>query len=155
MRSWSAWLAAGPFALACLFGCGPTLLLPGGELSGPTEPPPSDWAFSDEVSTIQLETRPSDPYSVNIWAVGLGDRLYVHAGANRSRWVENLLADPSARVRVEGKLYPMAAARVVEAAEFAAFADAYEKKYGMRPRNENVADVYLFRLEGRRLEGRT
>ena len=142
-------MAAGPFALACLLGCGPTLLIPGGELSGPVEASPGDWAFSDEVSTIQLETRPSEPYSVNIWAVGIGDRLYVHAGANRSRWVENILADPQVRVRVAGKLYPMTAVRVEDPAEFATFADAYKKKYGTRPRNENVAEVYLYRLGAR------
>lgn len=149
MKSWSAWLAAGPFALACLFGCGPTLLLPGGELSGPVAETPEDWSFSDEISTIQLETRPTDPYSVNIWAVGIGDRLYVHAGANRSRWVENLIADPLARVRVGGTIHPVVATRVEDPAEFAAFADAYQKKYGMRPRNENVAEVYLYRLDAR------
>ncbi len=142
-------MAAGPFALACLLGCGPTLLIPGGELSGPVEASPENWAFSDEVSTIQLETRPANPYSVNIWAVGIGDRLYVHAGANRSRWVENILADPRVRVRVAGKLYPLTAVRVEDPAEFATFADAYKKKYGTRPRNENVAEVYLYRLGAR------
>ena len=149
MKSWSAWMAAGPFALACLLGCGPVLLMPGGELSGPVEAAPSDWSFSDEISTIQLETRPADPYSINIWAVGLRDRLYVHAGANRSRWVEHLMADPLVRARVGGKLYPLAATRVETAEEFAAFADAYQKKYGLRPRNENVSEVYLYRLEAR------
>ncbi len=142
-------MAAGPFALACLLGCGPTLLIPGGELSGPVEASPENWAFSDEVSTIQLETRPANPYSVNIWAVGIGARLYVHAGANRSRWVENILADPRVRVRVAGKLYPLTAVRVEDPAEFATFADAYKKKYGTRPRNENVAEVYLYRLGAR------
>ena len=142
-------MAAGPFALACLLGCGPTLLIPGGELTGPVEASPENWTFSDEVSTIQLETRPADPYSVNIWAVGIGDRLYVHAGANRSRWVENILADPRVRVRVAGKLYPLTAVRVEDPAEFATFADAYKKKYGTRPRNENVAEVYLYRLGAR------
>ena len=142
-------MAAGPFALACLLGCGPTLLIPGGELSGPVEALPENWTFSDEVSTIQLETRPLDPYSVNIWAVGIGDRLYVHAGANRSRWVENILADPRVRVRVAGKLYPLTAVRVEDPAEFATFADAYKKKYGTRPRNENATLVYLYRLGAR------
>lgn len=142
-------MAAGPFALACLFGCGPILLLPGGQLSGPVEALPADWSFSDEVSTVQVETRPSDPYSINIWAVGLGSHLYIHAGANRSRWVENLMADPLVRVRIAGKIYPLTAVRVEDPAEFATFADAYKKKYGTRPRNENVAEVYLYRLGAR------
>jgi hypothetical protein len=43
----------------------------------------------------------------------------------------------------------MATIRVEDAAEFASFADAYEKKYGMRPRNENVSEVYLYRLGAR------
>ncbi len=57
-------------AMSSLFlvaGCGPFLLLPGGKLGGATAPAPSDWAFADEVNTAQLETRPEDPYSVNIW----------------------------------------------------------------------------------------
>ena len=142
-------MAAGPFAIACLLGCGPILLLPGGELSGPVEAVPADWSFSDEVSTVQVETRPSDPYSINIWAVALGPHLYIHAGANRSRWVENLLVDPLVRVRIAGKIYPLTATRVEDAAEFATFAGAYKKKYGTRPRNENVAEVYLYRLGAR------
>lgn len=149
MKSWSAWLAAGPFALACLLGCGPTLLLPGGKLSGPERAIPADWSIAADVSTIQLETRPSDAYSVNIWAVGIGNRLYVHAGANRARWVEHLIADPLARVRISGDVYPLTAVRVEDAEEFADFADAYEKKYGTRPRNENVAEVYLYRMGAR------
>jgi len=148
LKSWSAWLAA-PFVLALLSGCGPTLLLPGGELSGPVEPIPADWAFAEAVSTVQLETKPAEPYSVNIWAVGIGNRLYVHAGTNRSQWVENLIADPQVRVRIEGKIYPLVASRVERPEEFADFADAYKKKYGVRPRNENVADVYLYRLDAR------
>lgn len=149
MKSWSAWLATGPFALTVLLGCGPVLLLPGGELSGPVEPAPTDWGFTDEISTIQLETRMAEPYSINIWAVGIGDRLYVHAGANRSRWVEHLVVDPLVRVRVAGKLHPLRASRVEDPAEFAEFAAAYEKKYGVRPRNEKVAEVYLYRLGAR------
>ncbi len=75
-----------------LLGCGPVLMLPGGELEGEVTSAPKDWSFSDETSTIQLETRPEDPYSVNIWAVSLGPALYVHAGANQSTWVEHMEA---------------------------------------------------------------
>jgi hypothetical protein len=38
---------------------------------------------------------------------------------------------------------------VTDEAEFKAFADAWEQKYDMRPRNENVTEVFVFRLEDR------
>ena len=132
--------------LPCFLACGPTLLLPGGALSGTSSPPPSDWAWTDEVSTIQLETRPEDPYSVNLWAVGIDQKLYVHAGANYSAWVENLEGDSTVRVRIDGKIYQLAASRVKDQKEFDIFSDAYESKYGTRPRNENVDEAYLFYL---------
>ncbi len=139
-------------AMSSLFlvaGCGPFLLLPGGKLEGTTAPGPSDWAFTDHVKTVQLETLPEDPYSVNIWVVGIEFLLYVHAGANRSRWVENIEANPEVRIRVEGRLYELRASRVEGQDEFARFSNAYEKKYGLRPRNESVKEAYLFRLEAR------
>lgn len=129
-----------------LVACGPTLLLPGGELDGEPAPAPTDWSFVRPISTIQLETRPADPYSVNVWAVGIGDALYVHAGTNRSAWIENMELDPRARVGIEGRLYDVKAARVTEAAEFSRFAERYAEKYGRRPRNENIDEIYLYRL---------
>ncbi len=139
-------------AVSSLFlvaGCGPFLLLPGGKLDGTTAPAPNDWSFSDKVKTVQIETRLEDPYSVNIWAVGMGPFLYVHAGTNRSRWVENMEADSDVRVRFKSTLYDVRASRVEGQDEFTQFSDAYEEKYGSRPRNENVAKAYLFRLEAR------
>lgn len=135
---------------AAIAGCGrPFLLLPGGALEGTTGPAPGSWSFTDEVSTVQLETRPADPYSVNIWATAAGEHLYVHAGANRSAWVEHLEADPDVRLRVGETIYELRAARVATQEEFDRFSDAYERKYGRRPRNENVAEAYLFRLAAR------
>jgi hypothetical protein len=86
---------------------------------------------------------------VNIWATAVGESLYVHAGTNRSAWVEHIEADPKVRLRVGDSIYELAAARVVEQAEFDRFSDAYEKKYGRRPRNENAGEAYLFRLAAR------
>lgn len=137
-------------ALALIFlmtACGrPFLILPGGELEGTVAVAPNDWEFLGEVKTVQLETRPEDPYSVNIWAIGLGSHVYVHAGANRSTWVEHMEANPSVRLRIEDLIYPLEATRVESQDEFDRFSDAYEKKYGSRPRNEVVSEVYLFRL---------
>ncbi len=135
---------------APLTGCGgPFVLFPGGALEGTTAATPDSWTFTDEVKTIQLETNPADPYSVNIWIVALEENLYVHAGANRATWVENMEADPNVRVGVNDAIYDLAAARVTDQAEFDRFSDAYEVKYGRRPRNENVTEAYLFRLRPR------
>ncbi len=130
-----------------LGGCGPFLLLPGGQLSGRITPVPGDWDFVQNVKTIQLETRPSDPYSVNIWVTAIGSSLYLHAGAKHSKWVGYIEDDPNVRVRIKDDLYELRATRVVDPNEFGRFADAYEAKFGVRPRNENVAEVYLMRLD--------
>ncbi len=135
---------------ASVAGCGgPFVILPGGALEGSTAVTPDSWSFTDEVDTVQLETRPADPYSVNVWVIALGDNLYVHAGDNRSTWVENMETDPSVRLRIDDSIYELLAARVENQEEFDRFSDAYEQKYGRRPGNENVAEAYLFRLSAR------
>ena len=143
-------LLLGLVSLLPLAGCNrPLLLLPGGALEGAPAAAPESWSFTDAVETVQLETRPGDPYSVNIWVIAMGESLYVHAGASRSAWVEHIEADPKVRLRVDESIYALAAARVDGQEEFDRFSDAYEKKYGRRPRNENVGEVYLFRLAAR------
>lgn len=131
-------------------GCGrPFVLFPGGALEGTPAAVPESWSFTDGVKTVQLETRPAEPYSVNIWLTAAGEQIYVHAGANRSAWVEHIEADPNVRLRVNESIYELSASRVEDQAEFDRFSAAYEKKYGRRPRNESVAEVYLFRLAAR------
>lgn len=143
-------LAAAMLLIVPNAGCsGPVVLLPGKALEGPTVAAPDDWSFTDAVKTVQLETAPADPYSVNIWVIAMGEHLYVHAGANRSKWVENLEADPNVRLRVDDSIYELTASRVGAQDEFDRFSDAYERKYGRRPRNENVGEAYLFRLAAR------
>lgn len=138
------------FWLVWIAGCGgPFTLLPGGALDGATAPLPESWAFTDEVDTVQLETRPADPYSVNIWVTAVADQLYVHAGANRAAWVEHIEGNPNVRLRVNDSIYELEAARVEAQEEFDRFSDAYERKYGRRPRNEDVTKAYLFRLSAR------
>jgi hypothetical protein len=135
---------------ASVAGCnGPFVILPGGALDGSTAPIPDSWSFTDEVDTVQLETRPADPYSVNVWVIAVGEHLYVHAGDNRSRWVENIETDPSVRLRIGDSIYELLAARVKDQEEFDRLSDAYEQKYGRRPGNENVTEAYLFRLSAR------
>ncbi len=136
--------------LALLLGAwGPFLIFPGGELEGSQTTPPASWEFMDAIATIQLETRAPEPYSVNIWITRVDDSLYIHAGANRAAWVEHIEANPRVRVKAGERIFSLRAARVQDAGEFARFSDAYEKKYDRRPRNENVAEVYLYGLSAR------
>lgn len=128
---------------------GPFVLLPGGPLEGEAAAVPGDWTFTEAVDTVQLETLPSDPYSVNIWVIALDQHLYVHAGTNRSTWVENMETDPNVRMQIEDRVYELAASRVESQDRFDRFADAYEEKYGRRPGNESVSEAYLFELRAR------
>ena len=133
-----------------LAGCnGPFVLLPGGALEGAKTPAPADWSFTADVDTVQLETLPSEPYSVNIWVIGLGEHLYVHAGTSRSTWVENMETDPNVRMKIEDSIYELSATRVESQEEFDRFSEAYEQKYGNPPRNGSVVEAYLFRLAAR------
>ena len=125
------------------------MMLPSGALEGNPTAVPADWTGVEVPEIVQFETNPADPYSVKIWAVPLGPNLYIHGGDNRARWVDHIDADPSVRMLVSDRLYDMSAVRVTDAAEFAAFSDAYESRYGRRPGNENVAEAYLFRLGAR------
>ena len=136
--------------LASCAGCGgPFVIFPGGVLEGPAVATPESWSFTDDTDTVQLETNPGDPYSVNIWVVAMDDHLYLHAGTNRATWVENLEADPDVRLRVNDPIYELAASRVDSQDEFDQFSDAYEQKYGLRPGNESAVEAYLFRLGAR------
>jgi len=127
---------------------GPLVMIPGGELSGPVEAVPDSWAFSDAHEDVQLETRPADPYSVNVWGVAAGDAFYV-AGSNENRWAGHIAANPAVRVRIDGTIYELAATPTDEAAELEAFLAAVKKKYDWEPDDEQRAGATLFRLEPR------
>ena len=134
--------------LLLLAGCS-YIPISGGELEGNVVSVPEDWSQLASISVIQLETNPADPYSVKLWVVAMNAFLYVHAGDNHTQWIENIEQNPDVRVLIEKSIYSLRAVQVRDMAEFKRFSDVYEKKYGMRPRNENIAEVYVFRLEHR------
>jgi hypothetical protein len=89
-------LLVAALALAC---GGPFLVLPGGELRGEVvSEPVEDWSFVSG-SFVDLETRPDDPYSVQLNYVVKAGKLYVDPAEGR-RWLEYIRADP--RVRSPG-----------------------------------------------------
>ena len=102
-------------------GCGgPMLVFPGGALSGEVvREPVTDWSFADD-SFVDLETRPKNPYSVELNYFVRDGKLYVDPKEGRT-WLEHLRADPRARVRFSGKVYPVTAVLVGKPGELPDF----------------------------------
>jgi len=133
-------------------GCGgPLVMIPGGKLSGTVQPVPSDWAFSDEFEDVQLETRPSNPYSVNIWGVADGDRFYIASGRGlESTWAKHIEADSNVRLRIGEQLYELRAVRTDDPQDRVRFLAAVKKKYdGFEPDEKQAAVSVLYYLESR------
>jgi hypothetical protein len=146
MRLLAALLALSiPFLVACE---GPTAVFAGGALTGPVESAPASFAFARDAGTVQLETRPEDPYSVNIACAVVGDALYVSAGDNKSQWVENMEADPRVRMRISGQIYPLRAERVTDDAEMRAFAEEWTKNSWARD-PMTLDEAWVYRLQAR------
>jgi len=120
-------------ASALCLGCGgPLLVIPGGELSGDVvQERVTDWSFvTDHV--IDLETRPDDPYSVELNYFVRDGLLYVDPAEGR-KWLENIRADPRVRARFGGRIYPLRAVLVGRPGELEGF-DADRFVYRLDPR---------------------
>lgn len=132
-----------------LWACGgPVATFPGGQLDGPVKPAPESFAFAQDAGTIQLETRPDDPYSVNIACAVVAGDLYISAGDYKARWVENMEANPLVRLRIEGEIYELKANRVTEDDEMQAFATEWTKNAWARDPT-TLDEVWVYRLEAR------
>lgn len=104
-----------------LVGCGgPFLMIPGGALRGEVVSEPiDDWSFVDD-AFVDVEFRPSDPYSVELNYFVKEGRLYIDPAEGR-RWLDYLREDPRVRVRFGDKIYELRAERVEDAAELVGF----------------------------------
>ena len=133
-------------ALACN---GPTGLLPGGKLDGEPRPVPTDWSTFGEYGTAQLETKPEEPYSVNIAYTILDGRVYLNAGATETEWVKNIAANPHVRLRIDGALYDLRAERVMDADEIAAFGEVWTSQSMFMRDPSELDEVWVYRLAAR------
>ena len=127
----------------------PVAMIPGGKLSGSVKQPPADWSFSVEFEEVQLETRPDDPYSVNLWGVGVGEVFYLAAGSADARWAGYIREDPRVRLRIGEDLYELMATLTEDEVELEAFLSALKRKYDFVPSEEQRAKAAVFRLERR------
>jgi len=102
-------------------GCGgPFLIIPGGRLSGEVvNDKITDWSFVED-SFVDLETRPGDPYSVELNYIVRDGKLYIDPAEGRS-WLDHIRADPNLRVRFGDKIYPVKALLVGKPGELEGF----------------------------------
>ena len=111
------------FAVTTLTACGgPFLIFPGGELQGElVNEQVTDWSFVTD-PFMDLETRPEEPYSVELNYIVKDGRLYIDPAEGR-RWLGYLRAEPRVRVRFGGKIYPLTAVLVGSPGELEGFSE--------------------------------
>lgn len=131
-------------------GCAEYLPISSGALKGVVASIPQQWEGVADDKIVQFETQAGEAYSVNLWVVEVSGFLHVFAGDNRANWVEDIEQNANVRLRAGNEIYELEAQRVSDADVFEQFAQAWEAKYGSRPRNENVTETYLYRLQARR-----
>jgi len=129
---------------------GPLGPIPGGAFKGSVDPTQNpDWSNLEKV--IELEIRPSRPWSLSIWNVVLDGELYLGsaAGAHR-RWPPVALADPRVRVRTHGHIYERRIERVTDPALCLRIGRALAERYDVTPPQDPEKDTtWYFRLAPR------
>ena len=123
----------------------PIVMIPGSSLSGEVKSKPEVWASVP--GTIQLETRPTDPYSVNIWTVTIGADLYV--ATRTAKWMNYIEADPAVRIRIHSDVYELKAHIVDDAAEMQRLAKQYHKIHDVDETESWLDDATAYRLDRR------
>lgn len=116
----------------------PIVMIPGGKLKGQVTPAPSTWSKVSDV--VQLEVQPSDPYSLNIWAVVSHGNL--HVATRAAKWVPMLEASTAVRVKIDGKVYELQADRLTESSDLEDIAKAYLDKYELDEPMQPETSVY-------------
>ena len=98
--------------------CGP---VPGGRLSGEVAPLPADWAPLTRGldGMCEVESRPSDPHSIQLQCYTHAGAMYVHshrwalaAWYPFRSWAEIWLEEPDVRVRLGSSIYELYAEEV-------------------------------------------
>ena len=105
--------------------------------------------------TAQLETRPDDPHSVNVWLGVVDDRLFLATSLIRGTdvpaerdWVEHVLDDPEVRLRIDGHLYDLRATRVSDTRLVERVRAAMIGKYDVEV-DAHASAAWIFELEPR------
>jgi hypothetical protein len=117
-------------------GCPPTdrsftCKMPGLWIKGePVTTPVADWSFTNKIPEIKIQTQTPFllPHSVTIWCAVYNGNLYVTSYRGRL-WVEDIVRDPSVRLKIGDQVFDRTLTMVNDPAEKAAVLDAKGKKY--------------------------
>ena len=126
-----------------LTGCSDPLVgIPGKALSGDTVAIPESW--TDVPDVVQLELRPSEPYSINIWAVTANNHLYV--ATEGTKWIPFISEDNRVKVRMDSSLYELVATLAIDPEERRSVGNAFVTKYDYELSEEDMTNMQVFRL---------
>ena len=131
---------------------GPLGPIPGGKLSGPVDASPNpDWASMNMEKVIELEIRPSKPWSLSVWNVVVDGELYVPSAMGaRRRWTAVAVVDPLVRLRTHGKIYERRIEKVTDPALRLRVGRAVAERYGAKPpENADEDPTWYFHLAPR------
>ena len=146
-------------ALPVLLGIGPCSAgpgwlerMPGGVLNGEVVTAPvADWSFAQEAGLCQLEVRPSFPHSVTLNCFALNGQLYIGCMACEGKmWSTYVGSDPSARVRISGKVYAVTLNRISHPDEmWVPWLSRWQKLRGNSDAPEIPAGYWLYHVTSR------
>ena len=130
---------------------GPLGMLPGGPLvSGErVETPVEDWSFAAETETIEMQLM-GDDTSRTTWIVVHDGRSYIPCSLGfppGKKWYRRADRKGDARVRIDGRLYPVHLRRVRDEKLSSELKEAVGAKYGGGP--PSGSEVWFFAIEPR------
>jgi hypothetical protein len=137
-------------------GCdGPLGPFPGGPLEAGrwVDEPVADWSFAAQRGEVELQLL-DPPRSRTTWLVVHEGDLYIPCGYPNLRWLKQwpheALRDGRARLRLDGRLYPVMLERVGDPQTFAAVSRLVAEKYGVGVGEEpDPETMWVFRLDPR------
>tara|TARA_A100001037_G_scaffold269058_1_gene262961 strand:+ start:1117 stop:1590 length:474 start_codon:yes stop_codon:yes gene_type:complete len=133
--------------LILIAGCDePFTVLAGAELSGTEAPAPQDWSETDKFETMQLETRPTQPYSINLWAASSGENIYIATGERGTNWTDYIQENSQVRLRANQTIYRLHASPVIDPVERNKVSLAFAKKYDLDMEDHWVMEAKIYRL---------
>lgn len=135
------------FSLLIFAGCeGPFVFMSGGALTGTVGEVPATWQLPEASAMAQLETRPEDPYSINLVYVQLNNNLYVYAGDTRTNWVKHIEENPLVRIRIGETIYQTRAVRIENREEITEFAAFWASRSMFQRDPMQFEEVWLYQL---------